>query len=136
MVVAYACSHCYHRGYLAGYLVQLPCKPYSKNGAECVNQDETKYCSYNPSDYDKCYSTGTLILHNSVYTLQLIWRNFNFNNQEILSMFWIYNLVDCRDTARSDYSCAYWINYYEDGCHHYSNQRYCKKSCNLCKNGV
>ena len=40
------CSHCHHD--------DGPCKVYSGNTAECVNQAETAYCSKYPTYYDKC----------------------------------------------------------------------------------
>ena len=44
------CSHCFP----GSSDNDGPCKIYSGNTAECVNQAETKYCSKDPTYYDKC----------------------------------------------------------------------------------
>ena len=79
MVVAADCSHCHLPSGLALPVTDGPCKPYSKNSTECVNQAETNYCTTNPSGWNyRCYSAGTVILNNSAYTLQPLFSRFSF----------------------------------------------------------
>ena len=81
LVVAADCSHCHLPSGLALPVTDGPCKPYSKNSTECVNQAETNYCTTNPSGWNyRCYSAGTVILNNSAYTLQPFYLDFHFTS--------------------------------------------------------